>query len=121
MNFVVGLPRTPRGKDGIWFVVDRLTKSTNFIPMKMTTSAKELVPFYMKEVLRLHGVPKSIVSDWDCKFVSKCLAVFVRILWAQSFLLVLFFNPSVLYKPWRICCMFVCYLGMVVGGSFGLS
>jgi hypothetical protein len=94
--------------------VDQLTTSANFIPMKMTTSAKELVPFYMKEVLRLHGMLKSIVSDWDCKFVSKCLAVFARMLWARNFLLVLFFNPSVLYKPWRICCMLVCCLGMVV-------
>jgi hypothetical protein len=63
MDFVVGLPRTPRGKDAIWFVVDQLTKLANFIPMKMTNSAEELVPSYMKEVLRLHDVPKSIVSD----------------------------------------------------------
>jgi hypothetical protein len=44
-------------------VVDRLTKSAHFIPMKTTNSASELVPLYMKEVIRLHGVPKSIVSD----------------------------------------------------------
>jgi hypothetical protein len=43
MDFMVGLSRTPRGKDAIWFVVDRLTKSANFIPMKMTNSAEELV------------------------------------------------------------------------------
>jgi hypothetical protein len=71
MDFVVGLPHTPRGKDAIWVVVDRLTKSAHFIPMKMTNSAEELVPLYMKEVLRLHGVPKSIVSDRNSKFVSK--------------------------------------------------
>jgi hypothetical protein len=62
MDFVVGLPCTPRGKDAIWVVVERLTKSAHFIPMKTTNSAEELVPLYMKEVLRLHGVPKSIVS-----------------------------------------------------------
>jgi hypothetical protein len=71
MDFVVGLPRTPRGKDAIWVVVDQLTKSAHFIPMKTTNSAEELVPLYMIEVLRLHGVPKSIVSDRDSKFVSK--------------------------------------------------
>jgi hypothetical protein len=71
MDFVVGLPRTPRGKDAIWVVVDRLTKLAHFIPMKMTNSDEELVPLYVKEVLRLHGVPKSIISDRDSKFVSK--------------------------------------------------
>jgi hypothetical protein len=67
----VGLPRSPRGRDAIWVVVDRLTKSTHFIPIKTTNSASELVPLYLKEVVRLHGVPKSIVSDRDSKFVSK--------------------------------------------------
>jgi hypothetical protein len=71
MDFVVGLPRTPWGKDAIWFVVDRLTKLANFIPIKMTNSAEELVPSYMKEVFRLRGMPKSIISDQDFKFVSK--------------------------------------------------
>jgi hypothetical protein len=71
MDFVVGLPQTPQGKYVIWFVVDRLTKLAHFIPMKMTNSAEELVPFYMKEVLRLHVVSKPIVSDWDCNFLSK--------------------------------------------------
>jgi hypothetical protein len=51
--------------------VDRLTKSAHFIPMKTTNSASELVPLYMKEVIRLHGMPKSIVSDRDSKFLSK--------------------------------------------------
>jgi hypothetical protein len=71
MDFVVGLPHTPRGKDAIWVVVDRLTKSAHFIPMKMTNSVEEFVPLYMKELLRLHGMPKSIVSDQDSKSVSK--------------------------------------------------
>jgi hypothetical protein len=71
MDFVVGLPHSPRGRDAIWVVVDRLTKSVHFIPMKTTNSASELVPLYMNEVIRLHGVPMSIVSDQDSKFVSK--------------------------------------------------
>jgi hypothetical protein len=71
MDFVVGLPRSPRGKDAIWVVVDRLTKSAHFIPMKTTNSSQELVPLYLKEVVRLHGMPKSIVSDRDSKFISK--------------------------------------------------
>jgi hypothetical protein len=71
MDFVVGLPRSPCGKDAIWVVIDRLTKMAHFIPMKQTNSATYLVPLYIKEVVRLHGVSKSIVSDRDSKFVSK--------------------------------------------------
>ena len=70
MVFVVGLPCSPRGKDAIWVVIDRLTKVAYFIPMKTTNFASDLVPLYIKEVVRLHGVPKSIVSDRDSKFVS---------------------------------------------------
>jgi hypothetical protein len=71
MDFVVGLPRTPQSKDARWVVVDRLTKLTHFIPMKTTNSVEELVHSYMKKVLRLHSVPKSIIFDRDSKFVSK--------------------------------------------------
>jgi hypothetical protein len=51
-------------------VVDRLTKSTNFIPMKTKNTAPDIVPLYVKEVVRLRGVPKSIILDRDPKFVS---------------------------------------------------
>jgi hypothetical protein len=63
VDFVVGLPRSPCGKDAIWVVIDRLTKVAHFIPMKQTSSDVDLVPLYIKEVVRLHGVLKSIVSD----------------------------------------------------------
>jgi hypothetical protein len=52
-------------------VIDKLTKVTHFIPMKQISSVVELVPLYIKELVRLHGVPKSIVLDQDSKFVSK--------------------------------------------------
>ena len=63
------LPCSPRCKDAIWVVIDRLTKGAHFVPMKTTNSASDLVPLYIKEVVRLHGVPKSIVSDRDSKIV----------------------------------------------------
>ena len=71
MDFVVGLPRTPKGRYAIWVVVDRLSKVAHFIPYHSTNSASDLAPIYMREIVRLHGVPKTIVSDRDAKFVSK--------------------------------------------------
>jgi hypothetical protein len=71
MDLVVGLPHFPRGEDAIWVVIGRLTKVTHFIPTKQTSSTADLVPLYIKEVVRLHSVPKSIVLDQDSKFVSK--------------------------------------------------
>jgi len=71
MDFVVGLPRSPRGRDTIWVFVDRLSKVVHFIPIRSTSRPTDLAPIYMRDVVRLHGVPRTIVSDRDAKFVSK--------------------------------------------------
>ncbi|KAA3483042.1 DNA/RNA polymerases superfamily protein [Gossypium australe] len=65
MNFVSGLPLTPRKKDMIWVVVDRLTKSAHFIPVGSDFSLDRLAKLYISKIVRLHGVPLSIVSDRD--------------------------------------------------------
>jgi hypothetical protein len=65
MDFVVGLPKTLKVYDSIWVVIDRLTKSVHFIPYKITNSMSELAELYVKEIVRLHGIPASIVYDWD--------------------------------------------------------
>jgi len=70
MDFVSGLPRTVKGCDAIWVVVDRLTKSAHFLPIKKTYPLNRLAKLYVEEMVRLHGVPSSIVSDQDPHFTS---------------------------------------------------
>ena len=70
MDFITGLPRTTNGYDAIWVIVDRLTKSAHFLAIKVSHSIEQLAQLYVKEVIRLHGVPKSIVSDRDGRFTS---------------------------------------------------
>ncbi|WRX23577.1 Reverse transcriptase domain - like 10 [Theobroma cacao] len=71
MDFVLGLPRTQRGKDAIWVIVDRLTKSAHFLAVHSTYSIEKLAQLYIDEIVRLHGVPVSIVSDRDPRFTSR--------------------------------------------------
>ncbi|GKE99137.1 putative reverse transcriptase domain-containing protein, partial [Tanacetum coccineum] len=70
MDFVSGLPRTPGGYDTIWDIVDRLTKSAHFPPMKKMDSMEKLTRLYLKEIACRHGVPVSIILDQDSHFMS---------------------------------------------------
>ncbi|WVZ75450.1 hypothetical protein U9M48_023500 [Paspalum notatum var. saurae] len=70
MDFIVGLRRTPKGNDSIWVIVDRLTKSAHFIPVKAIHNTPKLAELYMQNVLRLHGVPISIISDRGPQFTA---------------------------------------------------
>ena len=65
MDFIGGLPRSRKGNTGICVVVDKLTKSAHFIPVKSKRTAPWLASVYVREIVRLHGVPSSIVSDRD--------------------------------------------------------
>jgi transposase InsO family protein len=71
MDFIVGLPWTPKGNDLIWVIVDRLTKVADFVPVKVTFGTERLANLYVEHILRLHGAPKSIVSDRGPQFVAK--------------------------------------------------
>ena len=70
MEFVCGLPRSPKNHDAIWVVVDRFTKFAHFIPIRMNYSLDKLAELYINEIVRLHGVPASIVFDRDSRFTS---------------------------------------------------
>ena len=73
MDFVVGLPLTGRKHDSIWVVVDQLTKSAHFLPVRTDYSLDKLAELYIKEIVRLPGIPVSITSDRDPRFTSRFL------------------------------------------------
>ena len=70
MDFVTHLPRTSRKHDVVWVIVDRLTKSAHFLAVRMTFTLEEFCRLYIREIVRLHGVPVSILSDRDLKFTA---------------------------------------------------
>ena len=71
MDFVYGFPRTARGHNAVWVIVDRLTKSAHFLGMKTTDTTETLSQLYIREIVRLHGISLSIVSDRDSRFVAR--------------------------------------------------
>ena len=78
MDFVSRLPRSPKGHDAIWVIVDRMTKSAHFLPIRMNYSLDQLAQLYVDEIVRLHGVPACIVSDRDPRFTSHFLGWFAK-------------------------------------------
>ncbi|KAH0728122.1 hypothetical protein KY284_003987 [Solanum tuberosum] len=78
MDFVVGLPKTRKGFDSIWVVVDRMTKSAHFLPVKTTYGAEDYARLYIHDLVRLHGIPLSIISDHGTQFTSHFWKSFQR-------------------------------------------
>lgn len=92
MDFVTGLPMSRTKKDAAWIVVDRLTKSAHFIAIKKTDGVEAIADKYISEIVRLHGVPASIVSDRDSRFTSHFWKAFQKALGTRV-------NMSTAYHP----------------------
>jgi hypothetical protein len=71
MDFIVGLPRTAKGYDFIWVIIDRLTKIAHFLPVRAKYTVATYAALYIARILNLHGILKTIVSDCGSQFVSK--------------------------------------------------
>ena len=71
MDFVSGVPLMQQKHDSIWVIVDRITKSAHFILVMIDYSMVRLAGLYVDEIVRLHGVPLSIVSNRDLRFTSR--------------------------------------------------
>ena len=71
MDFVFGFPLTQRKHDSVWVIVDRLTKFAHFLQVKLNYSMDRLAELYVNEIVRLHRIPLSIVSDRDPRFTLR--------------------------------------------------
>ena len=71
MDFIVGLPPTSKGYDSIWVIVDRLTKSAHFIPVKTGYKSHQYAELYIARIVSLHGIPRTIISDRGPQFVAR--------------------------------------------------
>ena len=94
MDFITGLRRTRRQHGSIWVIVDRMTKSSHFLAIKTTYSAEDYAKFYLTEIVRLHGVHFSIISDRGPQFTSHFWKSFQKGLGTQVNLSTAFHPPT---------------------------
>ena len=85
MDFVTYFPWTPRRHDAVWVIVDRLTKSEHFLAVRMTFTLEEFCRLYIRDIVRLHKVPVSIVLDRDPRFTTHFLKSFQKAMGAVDY------------------------------------
>jgi hypothetical protein len=73
LDFIIGFPKNQKQNDSIMVVIDKLSKSGHFIPVKSTFKAINIAEIFMKQIFRLHGIPKMVISNRDVKFTSSFL------------------------------------------------
>jgi transposase InsO family protein len=71
MDFIVGLHNTSLRHDSIWVIVGRLTKTAHFLPVHTMYIVKKYAEIYLEQIVRLHGIPKTIISDHGAQFVAR--------------------------------------------------
>jgi transposase InsO family protein len=71
MDFIIGLPNTSQKHDSIWVIIDRLTKTAHFFPVHTSYTANKYAKIYLDQIIRLHGVPKTIISDRGAQFIAR--------------------------------------------------
>ena len=106
MDLVVGLPRTTRQHDSIWVIVDRMTKSSHFSPMKSAYRAEDYVRHYIDEIVRWHWISLSIIYDRGAQFTSHFWRSFQKRLGTQVKLNTVFHpqtSQSAPFIHWRTC------------------
>ena len=108
MDFVTGLPCTIGGYDAIWVIIDRLTKSVHFLPIKKTYSTDRLARLYINRIVCLHGIPENIVSDRGATFTSvfgkSCIKHWVlNLISVQFFIIKLMVSQKEPFRHWKIC------------------
>ena len=84
MDFVSGFPLTQRKHDAVWVIMDRLTKFVHFLPVRLDYSMDRLAELYVSEIVKLHGIPVSIVSDRDPWFTSRFWKEFTIRFWYET-------------------------------------
>ena len=94
MDFVMGFPRTRHQHDSVWVIIDRMTKSSHFLPIHTSYSAEDYAKLYIRELVRLHGVPLSIISDKGTQFTSHIWKAFQKSLGTQDYLSTVF-HPQI--------------------------